>query len=193
MASRIRLSPAQRRAQLLDLGVRLFAHRSLDELSVDVLAQEAGISRGLLYHYFGDKLGFREAVVRRAAEDLIAATAPPTTGEPLERLMVSMTAYLDWVERNREGYLSLVRGAASDDTLRQVYDEARWALTDRIFASDESGQIPDTPVVRLIVKGWAAYAEELVLSWVDRPGEVTRERLVDLLAGSLIALVLAAG
>lgn len=193
MASRIRLSPAQRRAQLLDLGVRLFAHRSLDELSVDVLAQEAGISRGLLYHYFGDKLGFREAVVRRAAEDLIAATAPPITGEPLERLMVSMTAYLDWVERNREGYLSLVRGAASDDTLRQVYDEARWALTDRIFASDESGQIPDTPVVRLIVKGWAAYAEELVLSWVDRPGEVTRERLVDLLAGSLIALVLAAG
>jgi AcrR family transcriptional regulator len=54
MASRIRLSPEQRRVQLLDLGVRLFSRRSLDELSVDVLAQEAGISRGLLYHYFGN-------------------------------------------------------------------------------------------------------------------------------------------
>jgi AcrR family transcriptional regulator len=192
MASRIRLSPEQRRVQLLDLGVRLFARRSLDELSVDVLAQEAGISRGLIYHYFGDKLGFREAVVRRAAEDLLAATAPPPAGEPLERLVVSMSAYLGWVERNHEGYLSLRRGAASDPVLREVYDEARFALTDRIFASDDSGLIPDTPVVRLIVKGWASYAEELVLSWVAAPGEVTRDQLVDLLSGSLIALVAAA-
>jgi len=192
MASRIRLSPEQRRVQLLDLGVRLFAHRSLDELSVDVLAQEAGISRGLIYHYFGDKLGFREAVVRRAAEDLVAATAPPPAGEPLERLVVSMAAYLDWVERNHEGYLSLRRGAASDPVLSDVYDSARFALTDRIFRSDDSGLIPDTPVVRLIVKGWASYAEELVLSWVAAPGEVSREQLVDLLSGSLIALVTAA-
>jgi AcrR family transcriptional regulator len=193
MPPRIRLSPAERREQLLDLGVRLFARRSLEELSVDAMAQEAGISRGLLYHYFGDKLGFREAVVRRAAEDLIAATAPPREGESLDRLMVSMRAYLAWVERNREGYLSLVRGAASDETLRKVYDDARTALTERIFTSDDTGLLPDTPVVRLVVKGWAAYAEELVLSWVAAPGDVSREQLVDLLAGSLPALVEAAG
>lgn len=189
MASRIRLSPAERREQLLDLGVRLFARRSLEELSVDVMAQEAGISRGLLYHYFGDKLGFREAVVRRAAADLIAKTAPPATGDPLERLMRSMTAYLDWVEENHEGYLSLVRGAASDPTLQDVYDEARAALTDRIFDEDETGLIPDSPTARLLVKAWAAFAEELVLSWVADPGEVTRDQLVALLAGSLPALV----
>ena len=39
---RTRLSPAQRREQLLDLGVRLLSTRSLDELSIDVLAEEAG-------------------------------------------------------------------------------------------------------------------------------------------------------
>jgi len=189
MASRIRLSPAERREQLLDLGVRLFARRSLDELSVDAMAQEAGISRGLLYHYFGDKLGFREAVVRRAAADLIATTAPPATGDPLERLLHSMTGYLDWVEANHEGYLSLVRGAASDPTLREVYDEARHALTDRIFTSDDSGLIPDTAAVRLVVKAWAAFAEELVLSWVADPGEVTRDQVIEMLAGSLPALV----
>jgi AcrR family transcriptional regulator len=193
MPPRIRLSPAKRREQLLDLGVRLFARRSLDELSVDAMAQEAGISRGLLYHYFGDKLGFREAVVRRAAEDLIAKTAPPAAGDPLERLLCSMTAYLDWVEVNHEGYLSLVRGAASDATLQDVYDGARAALTDRIFEEDETGLVPDTPVARLLVKAWAAFAEELVLSWVADPGEVTREQLIELLAGSLPALAGVAG
>ena len=70
--ARTRLSKEERRSQLLDLGVRLLSTRSLDELSIDLLAEEAGISRGLLYHYFGNKHDFHEAVVRRAADDLIA-------------------------------------------------------------------------------------------------------------------------
>ncbi|MDN5895962.1 MAG: TetR/AcrR family transcriptional regulator, partial [Nocardioides sp.] len=62
---RVRMNPASRREQLLDLGVTLLATRSLDEISIEMLAEEAGISRGLLYHYFGNKQDFHEAVVRR--------------------------------------------------------------------------------------------------------------------------------
>ena len=191
---RTRLSPEQRRSQLLDLGVRLLAHRSLDELSIDLLAEQAGISRGLLYHYFGNKHAFHEAVVRRAADDLIAQTAPPVDGEPLERLLVSTTAYLDYVEANFEGYLSLVKGAAGgNDTLREIYEEARSALTDRIFREDaQGGIVPDTAASRLVVRGWSAMAEELVLTWVQDPGGVPREQLVSMIATSLPALVAAA-
>ena len=78
---RTRLSPDERREQLLELGVRLLAHRSLDELSIDLLSEEAGISRGLLYHYFGNKQDFHRAVCRRAADDLIEVTAPVREGE----------------------------------------------------------------------------------------------------------------
>ena len=190
-AGRTRLSPDQRRSQLLDLGVRLLATRSLDELSIDLLAEEAGISRGLLYHYFGSKQAFHEAVVRRAADDLIAQTAPPVEGEPLERLLTSMTAYLDYVEANYEGYLSLVKGAAGgNDTLREIYEEARSALTDRIFREDAQGQIiPDSPATRMVVRGWAAMAEELVVTWVQDPAGVPREELLGVLTASLPALV----
>jgi len=193
-SGRTRLSPEQRRSQLLDLGVRLLATRSLDELSIDLLAEEAGISRGLLYHYFGNKHAFHEAVVRRAADDLIAQTAPPVDGEPLERLLISMTAYLDYVEANYEGYLSLVKGAAGgNDTLREIYEEARSALTDRVFREDAQGQIiPDTPASRLVVRGWSAMTEELVLTWVREPAGVTREELLMIMAASLPALVDAA-
>ena len=193
-SGRTRLSPEQRRSQLLDLGVRLLATRSLDELSIDLLAEEAGISRGLLYHYFGNKHAFHEAVVRRAADDLIAQTAPPVDGEPLERLLISMTAYLDYVEANYEGYLSLVKGAAGgNDTLREIYEEARSALTDRVFREDAQGQIiPDTPASRLVVRGWSAMTEELVLTWVREPAGVTREELLLIMAASLPALVDAA-
>ncbi len=189
--TRTRLAPDARRSQLLDLGVRLLATRSLDEISIDVLAEEAGISRGLLYHYFGNKQAFHEAVVRRAADDLIAQTAPPVEGEPLERLFVSVTAYVDYVVSNYEGYLSLVKGAyGGNETLREIYEEARAALTDRIFREDAQGRIiSDTAAARLVVRGWAAMAEELVLTWIRDPAGVTREQLLGILAASLPALV----
>jgi AcrR family transcriptional regulator len=190
-APRIRLSPEERRSQLLDLGVRLLATRSLDELSIDLLAEEAGISRGLLYHYFGNKHAFHEAVVRRACDDLIAQTAPPPEGEPLERLLASMTAYVDYVVANYEGYLSLVKGAASgNDTLRRIYDEALTVLTDRVFTEDALQEmLADTPTTRLVVRGWASMSEALVLAWARDPAGVSREQLDDLLANSLPALI----
>lgn len=195
------MTPDGRREQLLDLGVRLLATRSLDELSVDDLAEEAGVSRGLLYHYFGGKQEFREAVCRRAAHELVARTAPPATGSAEERLRASMAAYLDYVEANHQGYLSLVRGPAGGNAaLRAVYDEARAALTDRVFAGSGDGGgggvggdgVPDTPATRLVVRGWAAYAEELVLAWIAAPSGIGREALVDVLTASLPALVAAA-
>jgi len=187
-APRTRLSPDERRSQLLDLGVRLFATRSLSEISIDLLAETAGISRGLLYHYFGGLAGFQEAVVRRAASDLIARTAPPHEGDVLERLLVSVRAYVEYVDENYEGYLSLVTGAKSgNESLRAIYDEARAALTDRIFESDTDHLLDDTPAMRLVVRGWSALAEEMVLDW-KAGGGVTRDELVGLIAGALPAL-----
>ena len=188
---RTRLSPEDRRHQLLDLGIELLATRSLDELSIDVLAEEAGVSRGLLYHYFGSKHDFHEAVVRRAADDLIAQTAPPPGGDPVERLAASMTAYVDYVVANYAGYLSLVKGAAGgNERLRQIHDEARAVLTERIFAEDVRHEVvPDTDAAHLMVRGWSAMVEDMVLTWRSDPRGVTREQLLEMIAGSLPALV----
>jgi AcrR family transcriptional regulator len=189
--SRSRLSPDERRTQLLDLGVGLLATRSLDELTIDVLAEEAGISRGLLYHYFGNKHDFREAVVRRAVADLVEQTAPPEGGEPLERLLASIAAYVDYVVANYQGYVSIVKGAAGgNESMRELYEEARSALTERIFTEDAQGDIiPDTPAARLMVRAWSAMGEELVLTWVADPAGVTREQLLEAMTASLPALV----
>jgi AcrR family transcriptional regulator len=188
---RTRLSPGQRRAQLLDLGVGLLATRSLDELTIDLLAEQAGISRGLLYHYFGNKHAFHEAVVRRAVDDLVAQTAPPAGGDPLTRLAASMAAYVDYVTANYEGYVSILKAAqGGNEALRRLYEEARAVLTDRIFTEDAQGAVvPDTPAVRLVVRGWAALAEEMVLTWAADPAGVSRDQLLDTLTGSLPALV----
>ena len=193
--TRSRLNPDLRREQLLDLGVRLLSTRSLDELSIDLLAEQAGISRGLLYHYFGSKQDFHVAVVRRAADEMIRVTAPRPEGTALERLAGSLEAYVDYVLANYEGYASLVRGAASGNpALRQIYEETRTALTDRIFeAGGPDGLralgVDDTSAVRLMARGWSAMTEEVVLEWVRGGREVPKEELLRLLTAALPAVL----
>src|SRR6478609_4784780 len=188
---RVRMSPDVRREQLLELGVRLLATRSVDELSIDLLAEEAGISRGLLYHYFGGKQEFHTAVVRRAADELFAVTAPDGKGSPLEQLAGSLARYVDYVAENYQGYVSLLRGAAGGhEGLREIYEDSRAALTERLFegpVAEEAASIglTDTPTSRLLARGWAAFTEEVVLEWVRDPRGITREELLVTLSASL--------
>ena len=92
---------------------------------------------------------------------------------------------------NYEGYASIVKAAqGGNESLRALYDEARTSLTDRIFTEDAQGEIiEDTPGSRLMVRGWAALTEELVLTWAADPAGVTRDELLAAIAGSLPGLV----
>jgi AcrR family transcriptional regulator len=188
---RTRLRPAQRREQLLDLGVELMSVHRLEDLSIDVLAEEAGISRGLLYHYFTGKRDFHLAVLRRMAEQVYSVTAPDQGGSPLDQLAGSLLAFVDFVGENREAYESFVRAAAAGDAeYQQIYENARASLTDRIF--EQAGPevlaglgIVDTPAVRLLVHGWSALVEDTVLTWLDDPRGLDKHELVGLLARAL--------
>ncbi len=188
---RVRLSPDTRREQLLELGVRLLSTRALDELSIETLAEEAGISRGLLYHYFGNKQDFHTAVVQRAADDLYDRTAPTGDGTPLEQLAGSLARYVDYVTENYKGYVSLIRSAAGGhDEIRRIYEDSRAALTDRIFEAPVAEEatalgLSDTPAVRLLVRGWSSFVEEVVVEWVRDPCGLSRDDLLMLLSGSL--------
>src|SRR4051794_2922845 len=67
---RVRLDLDKRRAKLLDLGIELFSRQTYEDMSIDDLAAEAGISKGLLYHYFRSKRDFYVETVRAASRRL---------------------------------------------------------------------------------------------------------------------------
>lgn len=191
---RQRLSPDTRREQLLELGVRLFATRTLDEISIDLLAVEAGISRGLLYHYFGNKQDFHEAVVRRAVQELIEVTGPVDEDDLMTRMMISLQNYVGYVTANHTAYVSIVRAASSgNETMHDIYHSALNALVDRIFESSTSEElaavgVPDTPAMRLMARGWAALVEYVVLAWFEDDRGLTQDELISNLALSLAGI-----
>ena len=73
-----RLGLDERRRQLLEAGARVFTERSYNTVSMSDVAKEAGISKGLLYHYFSSKQDLFRATLEVAAAELYAQVAPTT-------------------------------------------------------------------------------------------------------------------
>lgn len=187
---RTRLTPEARRAQLIDLGTQMLATRTIDEVSVEEIAEQAGVSRGLIFHYFGSKHGFLMAVVRYLSGELIAATEPDPDLDPLSQLAQSLSNYLDYVTENRDGFVSLLRGTASADAaMRELFEATRTALTDRVLERVPLIGITVTPRVELAVRGWIAFVEETVISWLGDP-QLSREELLAMLNWALPALAM---
>ncbi|MGN6161749.1 MAG: TetR/AcrR family transcriptional regulator [Marmoricola sp.] len=193
-APRVRMQPDERREQLIDIGVRMLATRALEDLSIDALSDEAGISRGLLYHYFANKTEFHVAVVKKLAGDLYQITAPTSDDDPIVQLRLSLDAYVSYVVANHGSYLALVRAVSSGNAeMIQIYRDARAALIERLFerapALDLEG-IVDTPAAaRLVAHSWAVFVEDLVLAWIADDSGLSRDALLDKLTGVLVFLL----
>lgn len=189
--SRHRLALDERRAQLLELGARLFAERSYDEVSIDDIAEAAGVSKGLLYHYFGSKRAFYVATVREAADQLQLRTEPDTSLPQPARARAGLDAYLSFVEEHAAPYASLMRsGIGNDPEVAAIVDETRASIVGRMMS--ELGLSSPRPIVRLALRSWIGLVEAASLDWLDRP-EVGRETVLQLLLESLYStLVIAA-
>jgi AcrR family transcriptional regulator len=184
-ARRRRLDPEERRAQLVALGLELMRDRPFDQVLVDEVIAAAGISKGLLFHYFSSKRDFQVAVVRAAAGELLAALEPDESLDVLTQLREGIGAYIGYIEQNPASYIAIVRGAGSDDALLEVFEETRDAVVELI-----AGKVvtDPSPLLRLAIRGWIASVEEATFLWLrDQPCE--RDALIDLLYRSALQLL----
>jgi AcrR family transcriptional regulator len=186
-APRTRLEPEARRAQLVGLGLQMLSTRPLDKVAIDDIAAEAGISRGLLFHYFPTKRDFHLAVARAAAQELLDRTQTDPDLPPLDQLRAGVEAFVDHLTGNRDAYVAFIRGSSGGDPeLLQVYESTRTAFTDRVLAG--LGIDPVTTRLRAVVRGWVAFTEEVTVDWLSS-GDLEREEIVTLLDEALVALV----
>ncbi|TXS11445.1 TetR/AcrR family transcriptional regulator [Streptomyces sp. adm13(2018)] len=187
-----RLSVEARRGQLLDAAQELFAHRTPEDVSLDDVAEAAGVSRPLVYRYFpGGKQQLYEAALRSSAHALSHCFAEPAVGPPTERLGRVLDRYLAFVDEHDAGFSALLRGGSVAETSRTtaIVDEVRRAAAEQILI--HLGVERPGPRLRMLVRTWIAAVEAASLIWLDEdkrpPAVELREWLVDHLVALLAA------
>jgi AcrR family transcriptional regulator len=183
-----------RRKQLVRIGLMMLRTQPIHELSIDAVAGQAGISRGLLFHYFPSKRDYYVAVITAAGRRLLRVTKPDESLPPPDQLRQMLLNFVAFITRRRSAYISFVRGAAGgDDYVVEVYAETRAGLTTRVLNLIGSPDVAGEPSSseRMTVHAWLAYVEDLAIEWSglpekDRP--TTDEELVDHAIAALEAL-----
>lgn len=180
----------ERRRQLLDAGAELFAKHSFEEISMRELAEAAGVSKPLLYHYFPSKIDLFKAAVSEKAEELQRLIEPSSDGPAIEQLSQVLDSYLAWIEDNAQTWSKLLQSAATLPEARELVEGFRQRTMDLILAQLTEGRKP-RPALRIAIKGWLGYMDAAILDWT-RARDLPREKLRELLLAAFVAAVFAA-
>ncbi len=172
---RRRLSAEERRRQLVAIGLAKIVEKPIQDLPMDDIAAEAGISRGLLFHYFPTKTDFYLACIAAAGRRMLRTTAPDEDLPGEEQVQQVTRLMIEQIERRRDFYLALVHGhAVADPRASEVMDSVRDGSTDRVVRALD---VPERQ--RDVVRAWWAYTEDRALTWSavptgERPVPVSR-------------------
>lgn len=165
--ARVRLDNDERRTQLLALGLEHFGARAYDDVSIDAIASAAGISKGLLYHYFPNKRAFYAAIIKEAAGQVLACTETDASLAPLDRLHAAIDGYLSFVREHATAYATLLRsGIGVDPAIARIVDDTRGRLLGRLTEGFAPALL-ESPRARLALRGWVGFAEAVSLGWSE--------------------------
>jgi AcrR family transcriptional regulator len=188
---RVRLQIDERRTQLVELGIRLFSTHSYDDISIDDVAEAAGISKGLLYHYFQGKREFYVEVIREASLQLRRLTEPDPKLPPVARLRAAIDAHLNFVHEHGPVYRAIYRsGVAIAPEVSAILEEHREVVM-QYFLRDLHVTKP-SPVLRAALRAWIAMVEGAGLDFITHP-EVGRDALRELMIAGYAAMLAKAG
>jgi AcrR family transcriptional regulator len=185
-----RMQVDERRRQLLDAGAELFAKHSFEEISMRELAEAAGVSKPLLYHYFPSKIDLFKAAVSEKAEELQRLIEPSSDGPAIEQLSQVLDSYLAWIEDNAQTWSKLLQSAATLPEARELVEGFRQRTMDLILAQLTEGRKP-RPALRIAIKGWLGYMDAAILDWTESK-DLPRAKLRELLLAAFGAALMAA-
>lgn len=116
----------QTRAKLMQAARRAFADKGYAASSMDVLTAEAGLTRGALYHNFGDKKGLLEAVVSQIDGEMAerARLVGSKAENAWEALLAEGVAYIEMALEPEVQRIVLLDGPAV------LGDPSRWPSQD---------------------------------------------------------------
>ncbi|RAY12388.1 TetR/AcrR family transcriptional regulator [Actinomadura craniellae] len=189
---RVRKEPDERRDQILACARELFSRRPYTTVSNTEIAAAAGVSRGLLNHYFGTKRELYLAAVRQMMSVPPVPVPPFVAGASVsDRVDESIDAWLELLERNRETWIVALdmTSAGGDVDLGGILDRARDIAVDHMTEVVGLTRMSrEHPEIRAAFRGYSAMAEALSREWLKQD-RLTRDQVRLLLREVLLHLI----
>jgi AcrR family transcriptional regulator len=188
---RRRLEPDARRQQIVDHAVRIFGERPYPEVSMTDVAEQAGVARGLVNHYFGHKRDLYLEVVRRMVQLPPVEDAVPVTGNLKVRVERSVKWYLDTVGAHGKTFVAVTGGGGiADDPeveriIRRADDVAATKVLEVVGLSVEVGSDRQQ---RAVIRAYAGLVRATMREWA-RESTLSREQAILLLTRTLLCIV----
>ena len=168
-----RLAPGDRRRQILDTTRQLLDVKHLVEITVEEAARLAGVSPGLVFHYFGSQIGFRRALAEEAAAELLAQLAPDPALSHVQQLRGALDRFIVWAEEHPRLYIAVTSNGNPD--AREVHEAVLDAVSGWILGIAADIGVEVTSAVTLVVSGWIAFTEKVVQGWLADPRPAREE------------------
>ncbi|WP_306364227.1 TetR/AcrR family transcriptional regulator [Nocardia sp. CC227C] len=187
---RRRLEPDERRAQILACAIDMFGERPYAAVSTAELAQRAGVARGLINHYFGNKRDLYLAVVRRMVTLPRPEAMTVPTGTMRERVDASVAWLLDTIGEHGHTWVKVTghEGIGDDPEVQRILDEADTAAADRVVRMMGLEESLHSDELRALVRCYGGLVKAAGREWIVR-GSLTRQQVHSLLADMLRTLI----
>ena len=178
-----RLPRAVREQQMLDAAVEVFSENGYHDASMDAIAATAGISKPMIYLYYGSKDELFAACINREGLRFVEAITPAgdPTLRPHEQLRVALSSFLHFVDKNRSSWQVLYRQAIGQQAFASQVAGARdrmIELTAKLLESSTKNPEPDanfTIMAVALIGAGEAVADRMV------SGEISADAAADLL------------
>ncbi|MFD0360866.1 TetR/AcrR family transcriptional regulator [Nocardia sp. GCM10030253] len=187
---RRRLEPDERRAQILACAIDMFGERPYAAVSTAELAQRAGVARGLINHYFGNKRDLYLAVVRRMVtlprlDDMVTPS-----GTDRERVDASVHWLLDVISEHGSTWVKVTshEGVGDDPEVQHILDQADDAAAERMLLMVGRADSTHSVELRAMVRAFGGLVKVAGREWITR-GTLTRDQVHMLLADMLMTLM----
>jgi AcrR family transcriptional regulator len=186
-----RLPPAERREQLIDSALAIAAREGYENLAFEKVANRAGVTRNLVYHYFpGGRQELLEAAVHRAGELLSSGWVIDPKVPLGERLEANLNRMMDHAEEPTDAWQLYRQGRGTvDPGLLEIARQYRDQVIG-LIALNQLGTVEAPPVVRIALDGFMAYAETVIESAIQH--EMPRAQVIELVSGTLMSTMNAA-
>lgn len=191
MKQRTRLDPDQRREQILRVATAAFREAGYAGVSLEAVADAAGVTRGLVHHYFGSKRDLFVEVVRQAVQFPAEVRIVPRdlSGDFPSIIRACVHMWMAMIEEAGGLWSGIAgTGGIAGPDIDWVLDDARDGLVERMLAEVPFPDTLDPDLLRSALHCYAAFARVVGDEWLERR-TLARQQAAALLELTLISLV----